>query len=138
MPRPDLLHITDRQADVLRLVAKGLANHEIASELFLAESTVKGYVSEMLARHGLGTGSLVVLAYESGLVAPGCKLVVVVASGRAFLVRPSSVRPTSSRHATPGPARIGPMIAHSSSPVIELPRIQLPQPLTVNSAPTAP
>ena len=72
VPRPDLLHITDRQADVLRLVAKGLANHEIASELFLAESTVKGYVSEMLARHGLRDRTqLVVLAYESGLVAPG-------------------------------------------------------------------
>jgi DNA-binding NarL/FixJ family response regulator len=71
-PRPELLHVTDRQSDVLRLVAKGLANHEIAGSLFLAESTVKGYVSEMLARHGLRDRTqLVVLAYESGLVEPG-------------------------------------------------------------------
>jgi DNA-binding NarL/FixJ family response regulator len=72
VPRPDLLHVTDRQSDVLRLVARGRTNAEIASELFLAESTVKGYVSEMLARHRLRDRTqLVVLAYESGLVEPG-------------------------------------------------------------------
>jgi DNA-binding NarL/FixJ family response regulator len=71
-PRPEMLHVTDRQADVLRLVARGLANAEIAKELFLAESTVKGYVSEMLTRHRLRDRTqLVVLAYESGLVRPG-------------------------------------------------------------------
>ena len=70
--RPELLTVTERQADVVRLVAHGLSNREIADRLHLAESTVKGYVSEVLARHHLRDRTqLVVLAYESGLVKPG-------------------------------------------------------------------
>jgi DNA-binding NarL/FixJ family response regulator len=70
--RPELLSVTERQADVVRLVARGLSNQEIAAKLHLAESTVKGYVSEVLARHQLRDRTqLVVLAYESGLVRPG-------------------------------------------------------------------
>ena len=70
--RRHLLTVTDRQADVVRLVAHGLSNREIADRLHLAESTVKGYVSEVLARHHLRDRTqLVVLAYESGLVKPG-------------------------------------------------------------------
>ena len=66
------LALTDRQADVVRLVARGLSNREIADELFLAETTVKGYVSEVLAKYDLRDRTqLVVLAYESGLVRPG-------------------------------------------------------------------
>ena len=73
--RPELLTVTDRQADVVRLVAHGLANHEIASRLHLAESTVKGYVSEVLTRHHLrDRAQLVVLAYEAGLVRVGKSL----------------------------------------------------------------
>jgi DNA-binding NarL/FixJ family response regulator len=69
--RPDLLTVTERQADVVRLVAQGLSNTEIAGRLHLAESTVKGYVSEVLTRHRLRDRTqLVVLAYESGLVSP--------------------------------------------------------------------
>ena len=70
--RPDLLAVTDRQADVVRLVAHGLSNREIAERLHLAESTVKGYVSEVLNRHHLRDRTqLVVLAYEAGLVRVG-------------------------------------------------------------------
>jgi DNA-binding NarL/FixJ family response regulator len=70
--QPELLTVTDRQADVVRLVAQGLSNGEIAARLHLAESTVKGYVSEVLNRHQLRDRTqLVVLAYESGLVRPG-------------------------------------------------------------------
>lgn len=66
------LGLTGRQADVVRGVARGLSNKEIAAELHLAETTVKGYVSEVLARHRLRDRTqLVVLAYESGLVRPG-------------------------------------------------------------------
>jgi DNA-binding NarL/FixJ family response regulator len=70
--RPDLLVVTHRQADVVRLVAHGMSNREIAHQLNLAESTVKGYVSEVLNRHHLRDRTqLVVLAYESGLVRVG-------------------------------------------------------------------
>lgn len=70
--RPELLKVTGRQADVLRLVARGATNAEVAADLHLAESTVKGYVSEMLTRHGLRDRTqLVILAYESGLVRVG-------------------------------------------------------------------
>ena len=66
------LSVTTRQADIVRLVARGLSNREIAGELHLAESTVKGYVSDVLVRHGLrDRAQLVVLAYESGLVRAG-------------------------------------------------------------------
>jgi DNA-binding NarL/FixJ family response regulator len=66
------LGLTSRQVDVVRLVARGMSNSEIARALHLAESTVKGYLSEVLVKHALRDRTqLVVLAYESGLVAPG-------------------------------------------------------------------
>ena len=62
----------ERQADVVKLVARGHSNKEIADQLFLAETTVKGYVSEVLAKYDLRDRTqLVVLAYESGFVRPG-------------------------------------------------------------------
>lgn len=68
---PRSMQVSGRHADVARSVAQGLSNAEIAAHLHLAESTVKGYVSEILARHGLRDRTqLVVLAYESGLVMP--------------------------------------------------------------------
>jgi len=67
-PTEELI-LTDRERDVLRLLADGLSNRAIAQELFLAESTVKGYVASLL--HKLGADSrlqAVVRAQRSGLL----------------------------------------------------------------------
>ena len=64
--------VTDRELEVLRLVARGMSNADIGAELFLSEATVKTYVSRLLAKLGQRDRvQLAVLAYESGLVAAG-------------------------------------------------------------------
>src|SRR5439155_9594276 len=69
---PELKGLTDREVEVMRLIARGLPNGDIAARLYLAEATVKTHVVHILSKLGVRDRSqVVVTAYETGLIEPG-------------------------------------------------------------------
>jgi DNA-binding NarL/FixJ family response regulator len=69
---PQMSGLTPRELEVLRMLARGLTNAEIASELFVGEATVKTHVARVLMKLDLrDRAQAVVFAYEAGVVTPG-------------------------------------------------------------------
>jgi DNA-binding NarL/FixJ family response regulator len=68
----ELAALSERELEVLRLVAEGLSNEEVGTRLFVSRATVKTHVANILMKLGLRDRiQVVVFAYESGLVQPG-------------------------------------------------------------------
>ena len=66
-----LAELTDRERQVLVLIARGMPNDDIAAELVVTQATVKTHVNRVLAKLGVKPGAGGCVAYELGLVAPG-------------------------------------------------------------------
>ena len=72
LPDSGLARLTEREREVLALVAQGMSNEELAVRLYLSPLTTKTHVSHIMTKLGArDRAQLVVIAYESGLVVPG-------------------------------------------------------------------
>lgn len=70
--RSVLEHLTEREAEVLVLVARGRSNQEIADDLFISPHTAKTHVNRIMTKlHAHDRAQLVIVAYETGLLTPG-------------------------------------------------------------------
>ena len=73
-PREELRDLTERELEVLRLIARGLSNAEIGEELYISDTTVKTHITHILQKLGLRDRvQAVVFAYESGLLEAGAQ-----------------------------------------------------------------
>ncbi|WP_055698630.1 MULTISPECIES: response regulator [Streptomyces] len=71
-PPPDLGALTLREVEVLKLIARGLTNADIAERLYISEATVKTHLNRTMSKLDLDSrAQAVVVAYETGLVTPG-------------------------------------------------------------------
>ena len=67
-----LVDLTDREREILRFVARGMSNEEIADDLVISPATVKTHLARIMGKlDAHDRAQLVVAAYESGLVQPG-------------------------------------------------------------------
>jgi DNA-binding NarL/FixJ family response regulator len=105
-PEPDadllrrIAELTDREREVMRLVARGLTNAEIAAELYLGEGTVKSHLTSILGKLELrNRAQVVVAAYESGVVRVGEGSGTGIGSSASSDQPPGSAAPARTRPA---------------------------------------
>jgi DNA-binding NarL/FixJ family response regulator len=112
-PPKELSELTERETEILRLIAGGLSNAEIGRKLYISETTVKTHVTHILAKLGLRDRvQAVVLAYQAALFeqAPG-ELPLAHPLGPELAATAVARRPYDLRHEPIAPDEISPQTA---------------------------